>query len=225
MRPPLAAGRLRFLDPDHLTFALKNTWSNGTTHLIRSPQELIEKLAALVPPPRLNLVRYHGVLAHRLPGLWRPAQDHCRPHRVHLHSTLPRRRRPAGPTASHRPSQAPPPTPVRRRRRIEPFLASRPGRAPRRSAYAPSPPKALPQVPIALGGLTPLTSAASVLRASSPHHPRTAQLTLDPPPNTPFVCPIRLRRSRRYGDRAGDRRGHRQSDRAAGRVGGQGHRR
>ena len=28
-----------------------------------SPLELIEKLAALVPPPRLNLVRYHGVLA------------------------------------------------------------------------------------------------------------------------------------------------------------------
>ena len=25
--------------------------------------ELLEKLAALVPPPRLNLVRYHGVLA------------------------------------------------------------------------------------------------------------------------------------------------------------------
>ena len=25
--------------------------------------ELIEKLAALVPPPRLNLVRYHGILA------------------------------------------------------------------------------------------------------------------------------------------------------------------
>ncbi len=28
-----------------------------------SPLELIEKLAALVPPPRLKLVRYHGVLA------------------------------------------------------------------------------------------------------------------------------------------------------------------
>jgi len=25
--------------------------------------ELIEKLAALIPPPRLNLVRYHGILA------------------------------------------------------------------------------------------------------------------------------------------------------------------
>ncbi|MFC1526560.1 hypothetical protein ACFL6X_07100 [Candidatus Latescibacterota bacterium] len=28
-----AAGRLRSLDPDHLTFTLKNAWSNGTTHL------------------------------------------------------------------------------------------------------------------------------------------------------------------------------------------------
>ena len=33
------------------------------THLLLSPLELIEKLAALVPPPRLNLIRYHGVLA------------------------------------------------------------------------------------------------------------------------------------------------------------------
>ena len=28
-----------------------------------SPFELLEKLAALVPPPRLNLIRYHGILA------------------------------------------------------------------------------------------------------------------------------------------------------------------
>ncbi len=34
----------------------------STTHLILSPMELLEKLAALVPPPRINLVRYHGVL-------------------------------------------------------------------------------------------------------------------------------------------------------------------
>ena len=27
------------------------------------PTELIEKLAALVPPPRVHLIRYHGVLA------------------------------------------------------------------------------------------------------------------------------------------------------------------
>ena len=38
-------------------------WSDGTYQIELSPLELIEKLAALVPPPRLNLVRYHGVLA------------------------------------------------------------------------------------------------------------------------------------------------------------------
>jgi hypothetical protein len=62
-RPALAAGRLRIIDPDHLAFALKTPWSDGTTHLMLSPHELLEKLAALVPPPRLNLIRYHGVLA------------------------------------------------------------------------------------------------------------------------------------------------------------------
>ena len=38
-------------------------WSDGTYQIVLSPEELLEKLAALVPPPRLNLVRYHGVLA------------------------------------------------------------------------------------------------------------------------------------------------------------------
>ena len=51
------------VDDNTLSFALKTPWSDGTTHLMLSPHELIEKLAALVPPPRLNLVRYHGVLA------------------------------------------------------------------------------------------------------------------------------------------------------------------
>jgi len=42
---------------------LKSIWSDGTYQIVLSPEELLEKLAALVPPPRLNLVRYHGVLA------------------------------------------------------------------------------------------------------------------------------------------------------------------
>ena len=62
-RPALAAGRLRIIDADQLSFALKTPWSDGTTHLVFSPIELLEKLAALVPPPRLNLIRYHGTLA------------------------------------------------------------------------------------------------------------------------------------------------------------------
>ena len=60
-RPPLAAGRLQIIDDEHLTFRLETAWSEGTSFLVLSP--LVEKLAALVPPPRLNLIRYHGVLA------------------------------------------------------------------------------------------------------------------------------------------------------------------
>jgi len=44
-------------------FSLKSIWSDGTYQIVLSPEELLEKLAALVPPPRLNLVRYDGVLA------------------------------------------------------------------------------------------------------------------------------------------------------------------
>ena len=62
-RPPLAAGRLQCIEADPLTFCLKTPCSDGTTQLLLSPLELIEKLAALIPPPRLNLVRYHGILA------------------------------------------------------------------------------------------------------------------------------------------------------------------
>ena len=62
-RPPLAAGRLQILDAEQMAFDLKTPWSDGTYRIELSPQELIEKLAALVPPRRLNLVRYHGVLA------------------------------------------------------------------------------------------------------------------------------------------------------------------
>ncbi len=55
------------VDAETLVFQLKTPWANGTTSLVLSPTELIEKLAALVPPPRLNLVRYHGVLAPACP--------------------------------------------------------------------------------------------------------------------------------------------------------------
>jgi hypothetical protein len=63
IRPPLAAGRLQILDAEPVAFTLKSIWSDGTYQIVLSPEELLEKLAALVPPPRLNLVRYHGVLA------------------------------------------------------------------------------------------------------------------------------------------------------------------
>jgi hypothetical protein len=37
--------------------------SDGTTHLVLEPLELLEKLAALIPRPRVNLLLYHGVLS------------------------------------------------------------------------------------------------------------------------------------------------------------------
>ena len=67
IRPPVASGRLRFVDAQTLVFSLKTHWADGTCQLVLSPMELLEKLAALVPPPRLNLVRYHGVLAPACP--------------------------------------------------------------------------------------------------------------------------------------------------------------
>ena len=62
-RPPLAYGRLQRLDADRLSFTLKTPWDDGAYRIVVSPHELIEKLAALVPVPRLHLIRYYGVLA------------------------------------------------------------------------------------------------------------------------------------------------------------------
>ncbi|MBC7942533.1 MAG: transposase [Chitinophagaceae bacterium] len=41
---------------------LKTPWRDGTAHLVMSPLEFMQRLAALVPGPRLHLIRFHGVL-------------------------------------------------------------------------------------------------------------------------------------------------------------------
>jgi Putative transposase len=46
-----------------LVYTLTKPWSDGTTGITLSPLELLEKLAALVPLPRVHLVRYAGCLA------------------------------------------------------------------------------------------------------------------------------------------------------------------
>ena len=50
IRPPLVAGRLQILDAEHVAFSLKSVGSDGTYQIILSPEELLEKLAARVPP-------------------------------------------------------------------------------------------------------------------------------------------------------------------------------
>jgi hypothetical protein len=61
-RPPVATERLSRLPDGRLLYRLKHRWRDGTTHVVFEPQELVEKLAALVPPPRFHLARYHGIL-------------------------------------------------------------------------------------------------------------------------------------------------------------------
>jgi Putative transposase len=46
-----------------LVYTFTHPWSDGTTGIRLSPLELLEKLAALVPLPRMHLVRYGGCLA------------------------------------------------------------------------------------------------------------------------------------------------------------------
>ena len=42
---------------------LKSAWRDGTTHIKMTPLEFMQRLAVLVPRPRLHLIRFHGVLA------------------------------------------------------------------------------------------------------------------------------------------------------------------
>lgn len=65
LRPPLSKARLTRLDDGRVKLKLRSTWSDGTSHLVLEPHELIEKLVPLVPKPGTNLIVYHGSLAPR----------------------------------------------------------------------------------------------------------------------------------------------------------------
>src|SRR5690606_35395177 len=88
---------LRFLlatDPDALTHVLgivyrsisgfilkkarltRSEGDTGTTHVVFEPLDFLARLAALVPPPRIHLTRFHGVFApaSRLRGAVTPAR-------------------------------------------------------------------------------------------------------------------------------------------------------
>ena len=44
---------------------LKSSYTDGTTHLRFTPQAFIKRIISLIPKPRTNMVRYHGVFAPR----------------------------------------------------------------------------------------------------------------------------------------------------------------
>jgi hypothetical protein len=62
-RPPVSTQRLSLTGQGDIRYELKTPYRNGTTHVIFQPLDFMSKLAALVPVPRVNLRRYHGVFA------------------------------------------------------------------------------------------------------------------------------------------------------------------
>ena len=62
-RPALSDERLKLDAAGQVVLELKTAWRDGTTHLVMSPLVFLQRLAALVPRPRLHLIRFHGVVA------------------------------------------------------------------------------------------------------------------------------------------------------------------
>jgi hypothetical protein len=63
LRPAVAQDRLRLSEDGRVVLELKAPWRDGTSHLVFEPLDLLARLAALIPRPRVNLIIYHGVLA------------------------------------------------------------------------------------------------------------------------------------------------------------------
>ena len=62
-RPAISEQRLSMTQNGKVRYELKTPYRDGTTHIFLDPIDFIGKLAALVPPPRLNLTRFFGVFA------------------------------------------------------------------------------------------------------------------------------------------------------------------
>ena len=64
-RPALANQRVQCNAAGQVVLKLKRPWHDGTTHIVMSPLEFMQRLAALVPRLRLrlHLIRFHAVLA------------------------------------------------------------------------------------------------------------------------------------------------------------------
>ncbi len=62
VRPPLALHRLSQGPDRRLVYRMKRA-RGGSLFLVLTPDELLARLATLVPPPRTHALRYHGVFA------------------------------------------------------------------------------------------------------------------------------------------------------------------
>jgi hypothetical protein len=62
-RPAVSERRLSLTPDGNIRYQLKTPYRNGTTHVIFDPLDFIARLAGLIPRPRANLTRFHGVFA------------------------------------------------------------------------------------------------------------------------------------------------------------------
>jgi ribosomal protein S27E len=62
-RPPVATKRLSLDRQGRVVYQYKRAFRDGSTHVVLEPLDFMARLAALVPRPRLNLTRFHGVFA------------------------------------------------------------------------------------------------------------------------------------------------------------------
>jgi hypothetical protein len=58
-RPPLSLRRLSLLADGRVVHELRAPFRDGTTHLVFDPLVFLERLAALVPPPRMHQLTFH----------------------------------------------------------------------------------------------------------------------------------------------------------------------
>ena len=62
-RPAIAVDRLNVNRKGQVVLKLKTAYRDGTSHIVMSSLEFMQRLAALVPRPRLHWIRFHGALA------------------------------------------------------------------------------------------------------------------------------------------------------------------
>lgn len=74
----IATKRLSVDDRGRVVYSYRHPFRDGSTHVVLEPLDFMARLPALVPRPRLNLTRFHGVFA---------------PHFRHRHKIVPQRPR------------------------------------------------------------------------------------------------------------------------------------
>ncbi len=62
-RPAVSEKRLPLTAQGKVCYELKTPYRDGTIHVIFEPLDFMARLVALVPKPRVNLTRFHGVFA------------------------------------------------------------------------------------------------------------------------------------------------------------------